>query len=188
MKNFILILFSLFLIQETCLSQNTKTIYIVRHAKSSHDNPDLADFDRPLAKRGHADAKLMAGILKRKGISPDIIISSPAKRTQETSAYFIDALYKNYKKISLDSSLYRCTPTTYIHQLSKLSDSKNSVIVFGHNPATTKAANFLQEDTLFQNIPTCGIVAIEIKVDSWAKIQKVKGTLSFFEYPKKHRP
>ena len=61
-------------------------------------------------------------------------------------------------------------------------------MLFGHNPATTKAANFFQEDTLFQNVPTCGVVAIEIRTDSWIKIPKVKGSLIFFEYPKKHKP
>ena len=188
MKKFAFLIVTLIIAQASSLGQNTKTIYLVRHAKSSHDNPDLVDFDRPLAKRGHSDAKLMAAVLKRKGISPEIIISSPSKRTQQTSTYFIDALYKNYKKIDLDSNLYRCTPATLVHQLSKLNDSKNSVMVFGHNPATTKAANYFQEDTLFQNVPTCGIVAIEINVDSWSKIQKVKGTLAFFEYPKKHQP
>lgn len=166
----------------------TKTIYLVRHAKSSHDNPDLIDFDRPLSKRGHQDAKFMSGVLKRRGISPEVMISSPSKRTVQTSNYFKDALYKDYLKLELDSNLYRCSPMTLIHRLSTLSDTKNSVMIFGHNPATTKAANFLQEDTLFQNVPTCGIVAIEIKVNSWAKVQKVKGSLQFFEYPKKHKP
>jgi phosphohistidine phosphatase len=168
-------------------AQNTKTIYLVRHAKSSHDNPDLADFDRPLAKRGHADAKLMAELLKRKGIDPDIMLASPSKRTQQTAEYFKNALYKDYNKITLDSSIYRCSPTKLIHQLSLLDDKHSSVMVFAHNPATTRAANFFQIDKLIDNVPTTGIVAIEFGITEWHRISKSKGTLKFFEYPKKNK-
>ncbi|MEO9533142.1 MAG: histidine phosphatase family protein [Crocinitomicaceae bacterium] len=163
-----------------------KIIYLVRHAKSSHDNPDLKDFDRPLAKRGHQDAKMMAEILKRKGVNPDLIISSPARRNQQTSAYFKDALYKDYYKIELDSSIYRCNPMTLVNQITKISDKKNEVMIFGHNPAITRAANYFQIDTMFSKVPTTGIVAIKFKTDSWSRVSKIKGRLIFFEYPKRH--
>ena len=168
-------------------AQETKTIYLVRHAKSSHDNPELADFDRPLAKRGHADAKIMSALLKRMGVSPDLLLTSPAKRTQQTAEYFKNALFKDYHKIKLDSAIYRCSPTTLIHQLSLLDDKHNSVMVFAHNPATTRAANFFQVDSLIENVPTTGIVAIEFGITEWNRISKSKGTMKFFEYPKKHR-
>ncbi|HRG10817.1 MAG TPA: histidine phosphatase family protein, partial [Cyclobacteriaceae bacterium] len=58
-----------------------KILYLIRHAKSSWDNPKLEDFDRPLNKRGQKDAPRMAKRLKEKRITPDIMLSSPAERT-----------------------------------------------------------------------------------------------------------
>lgn len=164
-----------------------KTIYLVRHAKSSHENPELVDFDRPLAKRGHSDAKIMAQLLKSKGIEPALFIASPSKRTQQTARYFLENLSSPGQQLKLDSSLYRCSPTMMIHQLSQLDDKYSSVIVFAHNPATTRAANFFQTDTLIENVPTTGIVAIKFGISEWKKISKSKGSLSFFETPKKYR-
>lgn len=175
------------LLSHAAIAQKTKTIYLVRHAKSSHENPDLADFDRPLTKKGHADAQLMAELMERKGISPDLLLASPSHRTQQTAEYFKKALYEDYQKIKLDSSIYRCSATTLIHQLSLLSDKHSSVMLFAHNPATTRAANFFQIDSLFDNVPTTGVVAIEFGITEWSGISKSKGTLKFFEYPKKNK-
>ena len=168
------------------ISQN-KTIYLVRHAKSSHDNPELVDFDRPLAKTGHSDAKMMAQLMKKKGIKVDLFLASPSKRTQQTARYFIESMAEQGQQLNLDSSIYRCSPTMMIHQLSQLDDKYASVILFAHNPATTRAANFFQTDTLIENVPTTGIVAIQFGISEWKKISKSKGSLSFFETPKKYR-
>ena len=62
-----------------------KTLYIARHAKSSWDDMSLSDFERTLNARGKRDAPFMANILKEKGITPDLILSSPAKRAKKTA-------------------------------------------------------------------------------------------------------
>lgn len=170
-----------------CSFGQNKTIYLVRHSKSSHDNPDLIDFDRPLAKRGHNDARIMAELMLKKNVAPTLFLASPSKRTQETAHYFTKTLTSKNAPFQLDSLIYRCTPTVLIHQLSQLDDKFSSVMVFAHNPATTRAANFFQTDTLIENVPTTGIVAIEFGISEWKKIAKSKGTLKFFEYPKKYR-
>lgn len=173
----------LFLFCYSPSSYGTKTIYLIRHAKSSHEHPDLADFDRPLAKKGHGDAKTMAESLKKRGISPDLIITSPARRAIQTAEYFKDALYKDCYKVELASSIYRCNPITLVNHIMKVSDDKSEVMIFAHNPAITRAANYFQIDTMFSDIPTSGIVAIKFNTDSWHKVGKIKGRLEFFEHP-----
>ena len=69
-----------------------KQVYILRHAKSSWDNKDLSDFDRPLSKRGEKDAKKMCSFIKNKNFFVDKVICSSAKRTKETFDLIADGL------------------------------------------------------------------------------------------------
>ena len=62
-----------------------KTLFVLRHAKSSWDDPDLADFDRPLNDRGRSAAPFMGEVMNRNGFSPDVILSSPAVRARDTA-------------------------------------------------------------------------------------------------------
>ena len=163
----------------------TKTLYLVRHAKSSHDNPDLKDIERPLADRGKKDALKVAKRLKSIGVKIDHILSSPSVRTQQTSNYFCDELGYSHSKIEWDSTIYRCTPMTLTSQIMNADDKHNSLMVFGHNPAITRCANYFQTDTLFDNVPTTGVVAIEFTADRWSSLKQGMGKLLFFEYPKK---
>ncbi len=64
-----------------------KTIYFMRHAKSSWKDPELSDIDEALNKRGRKDAPQMAKYLRKLKVKPDIIISSPAKRALKTTHY-----------------------------------------------------------------------------------------------------
>jgi len=159
-----------------------KTIILIRHAKSSWKNPDWTDFERPLNKRGKRDAPLMGKWLANYGINFDLIISSPSKRTSETANLICKELGYDSTLVKFDNSLYGFHTDAVLSALKKVDDSFQEVIIIGHNPAITNVVNFLQKDRSFANVPTCGIVSINL--ESWEDVKAGNGKLNFFEYPK----
>jgi len=161
-----------------------KKIILVRHAKSGWDNPDLQDFERPLNKRGKTDAPIMAQILEKYKVFPDLLISSPAVRALTTANIFAETINYPPKKILTDKGIYEKGARYIIKLIANLNNSVNTVVVFGHNPDMTSLASYFVGD-YFDNVPTCGIVAIEKDVDDWSKIEDGNSKLLFYEYPKK---
>ena len=162
-----------------------KTIYIVRHAKSSWSDPDQADFDRGLNDRGKRDAPRMGKRLKEKEIHPDLMISSPAKRALATAKRIAEVLGYPREKIKTDRLLYHADEETILSVIQTLNDKYNTIILFAHNPGLTEFVNSLPEKEVFiDNVPTCGIVAFNLPVDSWKDIEWKTGTMLFFDYPK----
>lgn len=161
-----------------------RQLILIRHAKSSWLNPSIDDFDRPLNKRGKRDAPFMAKLLSGKNIHPDIIISSPAKRTKLTALEFAKQLGVGSNATILNDKLYLASLTTLIKILKKLDDNVKIVLLVGHNPGLTDLHNFLCKQEI-DNIPTCGIVSM--KTDkNWSEISSKDFELDFFEYPKKY--
>lgn len=161
-----------------------RQLILIRHAKSSWSNPDLNDFDRPLNKRGKRDLPFMANLLSSKINKPDIIISSPAKRTKLTALEFADALNYNNDKIVWDKKLYLASSGAILKILSQLNDEINMAIIVGHNPGLTDLQNLICNKEI-DNIPTCGIVCMSTK-KRWNEINSKDFNLDFFEYPKKY--
>jgi phosphohistidine phosphatase len=164
-----------------------KTLYVVRHAKSSWDDSSLADFDRPLNERGKADAPRMGKRLKEKEIAPDFLLSSPAKRAHSTAKRIAEALNFPKDNIKTDRKLYHADADEILDVVRGIPDKHNSVFIFGHNPGLTDFVNTMIHDRkeFIDNVPTCGIVAFNIPVDSWKKMEFGKGDFLFFDYPKK---
>ena len=162
-----------------------KTLYIIRHAKSSWDNPDQSDFDRPLNERGKHDAPLMGKRLKEKEIHPDLIISSPAKRALSTGKQIAEILKYPKENIKAIKSLYHADEETILASIQILRDGDEVVILVGHNPGLTDFTNSIGEDEpLIENIPTCGIVVFTFKIASWKEMKWGIGKMLFFDYPK----
>lgn len=162
-----------------------KTIYLIRHAKSSWDNEGLTDFERPINNRGNRDAPFMASLLKKEKVLPDLIIASPALRVKTTAEIFAVELNYPKNKISFENSLYLCGIKELEEIVQGISDSNKIVLLFGHNPALTNYANHLG-NKFITNIPTCGIVGIEFKETSWCEVERGKGKTFRFEFPKKY--
>ncbi|HBK87410.1 MAG: histidine phosphatase family protein [Cyclobacteriaceae bacterium] len=161
-----------------------KTLYLVRHAKSSWDNPDLDDFDRPLNERGLRDAPRMGERLNQRDINPDIILSSEAVRALETARVLAQRLQYAERKIVTDSKLYHADEETLLHYVQRIPNEHRTAMLVGHNPGLTEFAALLVDD-FEEDIPTCGIVAITFQVDAWKKVLPQTGRLKFFDYPKK---
>jgi phosphohistidine phosphatase len=162
-----------------------KTLYIIRHAKSSWEDPDKDDFDRPLNDRGKRDAPRMGKRLKEKGITPDLMLTSPAKRAFSTARRIGKVLKYSKDNIKMDKKLYHADEETILSIIRELKDKHNVVMVFGHNPGLTDFINSFQTGELdIDNLPTCGIVAFELNISSWKDAAWGKGKIMFFDYPK----
>ncbi len=161
-----------------------KTLYLGRHAKSSWKNMELADIDRPLNKRGKRDAPFIGKLLADKGIKPDLIISSPAKRVAATAKVIASEINYPAEEIIFDENIYEATGRGLLEIISGTEEKYNSIMLFGHNPGLTVLQNNLS-DHFIDNIPTCGVVALEFK-SSWNEIALNSAGFIFFEYPKKY--
>lgn len=162
-----------------------KTLYIIRHAKSSWEDVDKADFERPLNDRGKRDAPRMGKRLKEKDIHPDLMLSSPAKRALSTCRRIAKVLNYAKEKIREDDNLYHATDDTILSVVQGLKDKNNVVMIFGHNPGLTDFVNSLMsEETDIENVPTCGVVAFQLNIDSWKQLTWGIGKMLFFDYPK----
>jgi phosphohistidine phosphatase len=164
-----------------------KTLYLIRHAKSSWDDPDLGDFERPLNKRGKKDAPNMARRLKEKRVTPDFMITSPATRAFETCKMFAEILNYNKDKIITDKRLYHADEAQLlkvIHEIKERErDEEEVILLFGHNPGLTEFANKLLNENI-DNIPTCGIVKAHLKAGRWKEVTFGGGKLKFLDFPK----
>lgn len=112
-----------------------KTIYLARHAKSSWGNPVKTDFDRPLNKRGQADAIKMGEELKRLAWLPEKIIASPAIRAKQTVKAYCEIIDYPIQSIEWNSEIYAAYIITLLQLLTNLSENTKSVMLVGHNPA-----------------------------------------------------
>lgn len=161
-----------------------KTLYLIRHAKSSWDFPNLTDFERPLNKRGLRDAPFMGMILRQKQIAPELFLSSPAKRALTTAQLFAIAMNYPVERIVTEPRIYEASRQTLLEIIASLPDDLESVALFCHNPAITDLANFLSDKTL-DNVPTCGIFSVSLPSPTWKNLEQGKCVFNFFLYPKK---
>ena len=163
-----------------------KKLYLIRHAKSSWDDLSLTDFERPLNKRGLKDAPKMGKILKKALLDPDCIVTSPARRAQETAEIIADKIGFPIKKIILEKNIYDAAAHALFEITTDLEDACDTAVLIGHNPGMTTLANFLS-DAKIDNMPTCGVFVLEFDVKSWRKVNKHSGTFISFDCPKNHK-
>jgi phosphohistidine phosphatase len=160
-----------------------KMLYIVRHAKSSWDEPQQDDFDRPLNDRGRKDGHKMGNRLGERGITPDLIISSPAVRALATARLLASALNYPENNIRQERSIYHGSMESLLDVIRKVGDKYEIVMMVGHNPGLTEFSNDLLRESI-DNIPTTGVVAAKLKIDLWKDAAKGCGNLLFFDFPK----
>ncbi len=165
------------------IETNYKTLYLVRHAKSSDADPTLVDFDRPLNDRGFGDAPEMGKRLKKLNVLIDLIVASPSKRTTQTIELISKKINYAFNQIQWDSTIYRCTYGNLLESINSLDNRIQSAMFVGHNPSITQVANYLQKDTTFEEVPTCGVVAIQFATSDWKTIGSKNADFLFFERP-----
>ena len=109
------------------------TLSLLRHAKSSWSNPTLPDRDRPLATRGVTDAPLMGKAMAERGIDPELVLCSSARRTRDTLALVLPEL-RVEPKVIYEDALYHAAPEAMLEMLHAVQPGANRVMLVGHNP------------------------------------------------------
>jgi phosphohistidine phosphatase len=162
-----------------------KTIYLVRHAKSDWGNAHITDFDRTLNDRGMKSAPLMASLLKKKKVVPELIISSPANRALTTAELFCEILGYQKEQIQKRIEIYEGGTRQLLKIVHEIDNRFETAMLFGHNPTITQFSNLLAGNHL-ENMVTCGVARIDMKVKSWNDAASDTGQLVWYEFPKKH--
>ncbi len=162
-----------------------KTVFLIRHAKSSWSDSSLSDHDRPLNKRGFRDAPFMAKLLAGKENKPDAIISSTANRAKTTAGYFAEAFGIPVEEIVLTPEIYEAYTRDVLEIIQHLDNKLNVVLFFGHNPTFTSIANIFSQ-TYIPNLPTCGIVKIQAAINTWSEFNDTTAKQTAFYYPKQY--
>jgi phosphohistidine phosphatase len=158
-----------------------KTLYLLRHAKSSWDDASLSDFERPLNDRGRRTAPFMGGLMKDRGLEPELIVSSPARRAKDTAAAVKEAAGLA-AEIVFEPHIYEASPNDLRNIIASLDDKYSSVMVVGHNPGMESIVYYLTGQV--SGMPTAALAVIELDADRWVDVTAGCGTLNGVIRPK----
>ena len=167
------------------LIQVMKTLFLIRHAKSSWHDTALPDKDRPLGDRGRRDAPKMGKRLAKRDVKPDLILSSPARRALTTAEIIAKKLDYKLKDIVVDDRLYAAAMNDLFDVIHQLGDKLERVMLFGHNPELTEFAHRLSGE--ITHMPTCAVAEFTFSAKSWRNIGKANLARVALDYPKKRK-
>jgi phosphohistidine phosphatase len=161
-------------------------LWLLRHAKSSWDDAELPDHDRPLAPRGLRAGERMRAHLEREPIEAPLVLCSSARRARETLALVLPALGAPVQ-VSIEPGLYTFDDEVLLERLRAVPASVSAVLLVGHNPALQDLALRLADrgdrlDELALKFPTCALAGIELS-GSWNALAGPPGELSLFVVP-----
>lgn len=167
-----------------------RRLILLRHAKSSWDNPGLRDFDRPLSGRGRRDAPRMGAYLVEQGIEPDRVLVSPSARTRETWELVAGVLGVD-PEVEFAPDLYHGAPRGMLDLVREQDDGYRAVMLVAHNPGTEDLVNRLcgsgEPDALRRlasKYPTCGLAEIRVDCERWSHLSWGQGELLRFVVPR----
>jgi phosphohistidine phosphatase len=161
-----------------------KILTLVRHAKSSWSDSELADRERPLNRRGERDAPLMGRRISEHGIRPSLIVTSPAVRARTTARIIAQEIGYPIEFLQRENALYLASLNTLLDVVVQQDDGFNSLMVVGHNPGLTDFAGFLVPG-LTDNLPTSGVVSVRMEMSDWSNLhEQPAAELIAYDYPK----
>jgi len=161
-----------------------KTLYLMRHAKSSWSFEELSDRERPLNDRGRDEAPRMGQALAKRQIVPALFVSSPAVRALSTAVLVAREVQYPHDKIKVEPTLYEADLDTVLAVIRALPDEANSALLTGHNPTFTDVANHLSPSPLSGEMPTAGLLCLRFLTDHWAEVGPANTEFYFFDCPK----
>ncbi|MBO6792875.1 MAG: histidine phosphatase family protein [Balneolaceae bacterium] len=163
-----------------------KFILLLRHAKSSWDNPELEDFDRPLSGRGLNDAPRMGRFLKKTGYRPEYIVSSTAQRARQTTKLCVEGMKRDESIVRWDSDLYFESVGKYLEAIQNAPEKSETIMLVGHNPLIEATATLLSggRDKTAVRVPTAGLVCLESYAVRWGDINPGTCQIKWMMIPK----
>ncbi len=168
-----------------------KKLFLLRHAKSSWEQPELADHERPLSPRGERSALVMGRYMAQRRLIPDIILCSTARRTVETRLLTLSQ-WPSEPPTEFDRKLYLSGARAIMMRLAQLDDTLRSAMVIGHNPdlqdltlRLSAGSNMPLRSIAEAKFPTSALAVLHLPTDRWADVLHLTGILVDLETPKK---
>jgi len=166
-----------------------RRLMLLRHAKTERAEPGERDRDRKLVKRGRADAQVIGAYMAHHGLVPDLVLISPAVRTQQTWA-LVAPTFAKAPKATNDERIYNATPEMLFNLIGKVNNTK-ALLLVGHNPSLHELALKLiasgdvdMREQLNEKLPTSGLVVIDLPIDDWPLLHPHAGRLERFVSPR----
>lgn len=165
-----------------------KTLTLLRHAKSTWDDPVARDFDRPLNRRGRKAARTIGREMRAQDLRFDKVVASSAVRVRETIADVIDG-YGEVIEPEFDQALYLASAEALLELVQATDDAKASLLLVGHNPGLENLVLLLSRDGELKNeartkYPTATLAELSFPVDHWSEVREGTGTLVRFIRPR----
>jgi phosphohistidine phosphatase len=150
---------------------NAKRLTLIRHANAEQD-ADVRDFERPLSRKGHGEALEMARRFQERGLVPDLIIASAARRTRETAETFAKVLGVAGRLLQADDSMYLAEGDYILGAIRAVGPRVGHLMVIGHNPGISAAAISLAPEAITNDLPTCGTLTMSVSCATWNLIDR----------------
>lgn len=158
-----------------------KTLYLLRHAKSSWKDPELQDYDRPLNGRGMETAPLVGRFIRKRKLRFDLLISSPATRARQTAALVKESAGLS-AELLYDERIYEADAARLLEVITQAAESADALMLVGHNPGMEELLTFLTGEE--QHMPTAALACVALDVDKWGKARARTGRLEWLVRPK----
>lgn len=161
--------------------ESIKTLFLLRHAKASPIVAGMDDFDRPLHDEGRKAAELIGQLLSSRGVTLDLVLSSPAVRARET----IDVVLKAARleaELRYDQRIYEGGPVQLLEIISQIEDDRHPVMMVGHNPSFEELLQALTGQA--EHLSAGALAKIVFDTATWREVQEKKGRLDWVMQPK----
>jgi phosphohistidine phosphatase len=158
-----------------------KTLYVLRHAKSSWGEPSLADFDRPLNGRGMRAVPAVAGVMRERGIHPGLVVSSPALRARQTAELLAAELGLD-APVQFDARVYEAHTLDLLKVISDADEPAGELLLVGHNPGLEGLVERLTGERV--GLPTAALARVELTVERWSEVAEGSGRLEWLVTPR----
>ncbi|HYG39404.1 MAG TPA: histidine phosphatase family protein [Cytophagales bacterium] len=160
----------------------TKHLYLIRHALAESQGAGLKDFDRSLLTSGYSEASRIGKKLSDKGIAVDKVISSNATRAAMTTELICSQIKFPLSNVIFEQDIYEASVRSLLSLINNTEENINTLMIVGHNPVISYFSEYLVSEQIGA-LPTAGVVAIELEVNSWKEVTASTGKIEFLEYP-----
>lgn len=167
-----------------------RRLILFRHSKADRSQPGERDIDRALTERGRRDAAQTGAYIASHALTPDRVLLSPARRTQQTWEQAAAAL-QPAPAASIVERLYDASGHTVLAAVKEVPASARSVLVVGHNPGLHDLALLLAaagdvdaRERLAEKLPTSGLIVLDFAIDDWTRLHPHSGRLERFVTPR----
>ena len=158
-----------------------KTLYLLRHAKSSWKDPEQQDFDRPLNGRGREAAPLVGRLIRRRNLRVDLLLSSPAERARQTAALVKESAGLS-AELLFDERIYEADAARLLEVVTQSAGPADALMLVGHNPGLEELLTFLTGEE--RSLPTAALACVALDVEKWGKVRARAGRLEWLVRPK----